>query len=111
MTVTNASTPRGGYSHVKAYGDVPPKWVTFSAKILRHGSHFAQKKSLEEGPISQKSRKNRKISHFEVEKPLEMGPDLQKIRKKALNQPFFEGEKSLDMGKGFRPRAAHPIKK
>ena len=32
----------GGYSHVKAYGDVPPKWVTFSAKILRHGSHFAQ---------------------------------------------------------------------
>ena len=45
----------GGYSHVKAYGDVPPKWVTFSAQILRHGSHFAQKKSLEEGPISQKS--------------------------------------------------------
>ena len=22
----------GGYSHVKAYGDVPPKWVTFSPK-------------------------------------------------------------------------------
>ena len=40
-----------------------------------------------------------------------MGPDLQKIRKKALNQPFFEGQKSLDMGKGFRPRAAHPVKK
>ena len=33
----------GGYSHVKAYGDVPPKWVNFSAKILRHGSHFGQK--------------------------------------------------------------------
>ena len=32
-----------GYSHVKAYGDVPPKWVTFSPKILRHGSHFGQK--------------------------------------------------------------------
>ena len=27
-----------------------------------------------------------------------MGPDLRKFRKKALNQPFFEGEKSLDMG-------------
>ena len=50
------------------------------------------KKSLEEGPISQKSRKIVKSSHFEVEKPLEMGPDLQKFRKKALNQPFFEGE-------------------
>ena len=90
---------------------MPPKWVTFSAKILRHGSHFGQKKSLEEGPILQESRKNGKISHFEVEKPLEMGPDLRKFRKKALNQPFFEGEKSLDVGKGFRPRAAHPIKK
>ena len=33
--------PPGGYSHVKAYGDVPPKWVTFSA-ILRHGPHFGQ---------------------------------------------------------------------
>ena len=41
-----------------------------------------------------------------------MGPVLRKFRKKkALNQPFFEGEKSLDMGKGFRPRAAHPVKK
>ena len=40
-----------------------------------------------------------------------MGPDLQKFRKKALNQPFFEGEKSLDVDKGFRPRAAHPVKK
>ena len=58
-----------------------------------------------------KSRKNGKISHFEAEKPLEMGSDLRKFRKKALNQPFFEGEKSLDMGKGFRPRAAHPVKK
>ena len=33
----------GGHSHVKAYGDVPPKWVTFSLKILRHGCHFGQK--------------------------------------------------------------------
>ena len=104
--------PGGGeYSHVKAYGDVQPKWVTFSAKILRHGSLFAQKKYLEEGPILQKSWKNCKISQFEVEKPLEMGPDFRKFWKKALNQPFFQGEKSLDMGKGFRPRAAHPVKK
>ena len=29
----------GGYSHVKAYGDVPPKWVIF------------QQKSLDMGPI------------------------------------------------------------
>ena len=43
-----------GVSRVKAYGDVPPKWVTFSPKILRHGFHFGKKISLEEGPISQK---------------------------------------------------------
>ena len=24
------------------------------------------------------------------------------------NQPFYEGKKSIEMGKGFRPRAAHP---
>ena len=41
-----------------------------------------------------------------------MGPDMQKFRKKkSSNQPFFEGEKSLEMGKGFRPWAAHPVKK
>ena len=47
--------PGGGYSHVKAYGDVPPKWVTFSAKILRHGSHFGQKNPKKRVPF----RKNR----------------------------------------------------
>ena len=43
--------------------------------------------------------------------PLEMGPNLQKFLKKQSNQPFFEGEKSLDMGRGFKPRATHPVKK
>ena len=43
--IAAVSPPPRGYSHVKAYGDVPPKhakWVTFSPKILRHGSHFGQ---------------------------------------------------------------------
>ena len=35
------------------------------------------KKSLEDGPISQKwQKKKKKKNIFEVEKPLEMGPDL-----------------------------------
>ena len=38
-----SSTGGGGYSYVNAYRDVSPKWVTFSPKILRHGSHFGQK--------------------------------------------------------------------
>ena len=49
-------------------------------QILRHGAIFV-KKSL-------------KGFHFT------------EIVKKQSNQLLFEGEKSLDMGKGFRPRAA-----
>ena len=52
-----------------------------------------------------------KSAIFEVGKPLEMGPDLQKFRKKISNQPFFEVEKSLDMGRGFRTWATHPRQK
>ena len=32
----------GGYSYVKAYRDVLPRWVTFSPKILTGGSHFTK---------------------------------------------------------------------
>ena len=48
-----------------------------------------------------------KSAVFDIEKPLEMGPDLQKFQKKK----FFEGEKSLDVGRDFRPLAAHPRQK
>ena len=79
-----------GYSHVKAYRDVPPKWVTFWPKILRHGSQFGHKKSLEEGPISQNmKKKNVKSAIFEAEKPLKMGIDLRKFRKKCLFSRFL----------------------
>ena len=40
-----------------------------------------------------------------------MGPNLQKNRKKQSNKPFFDGEKSSDMSRGFRPLAAHPTTK
>ena len=36
-----------------------------------------------------------------------MGPNLQKKKKKKKN---FKWEESLDMSRGFRPWAAHPIK-
>ena len=49
-----------------------------------------------------------KSAIFEAEKPLEMGLDLHKLKKKLSNQPSFEWEKSLDMGRGFRPWAAPP---
>ena len=61
------------------------------------------KKSLEEGPISQKLRKMVKLAIFVVEKPLEMGPmDLQKFWKtkqktttttKNIESAVFEGQK------------------
>ena len=65
---------------------------TLVKKIHRGGSHFtkfAKKKML-------------KSAVFEAEKPLKMGLDLRKFR---LSKP----EKSLDMGRGFRPRAAHSV--
>ena len=96
--------PGVGGSHVKAYGDVPPKWVTFSPKILRHGSQFGlkkKKKSLQEGPISQNLRRTYKISRFW--KTLRTWSQLAKIsgknkqtktntkteKQKQTNQPFL----------------------
>ena len=65
-----------GYSHVKAYRDVLPKWVTFSPKILRHGSNFGQKILRRGSHFTKKCEKIEKLAVFEVEKPLEMGPNL-----------------------------------
>ena len=39
-----------------------------------------------------------------------MGPDFQKIQKSS-KPAMFEREKSLNMGRGFRPRATQPVKK
>ena len=33
----------GVYTHVKAYGDVLTKWLTFPTKILKCGSYFGPK--------------------------------------------------------------------
>ena len=66
---------RGGggreYLHVKAYGDVLPKWVTFSPKILRHWSHFGPKNPYKGVPFYKNCEKLVKSAVFEVEKPLE----------------------------------------
>ena len=52
-----------------------------------------------------------KSAVFEVEKPFEMGPDLQKFWKKRQISRYFEGENSLDMGRGFRAWVAYPYQK
>ena len=39
-----------------------------------------------------------------------MGPGFANIIIKPSNQPFFEGKETLEMGRGFRPQAAHPVK-
>ena len=86
----------GGYSHVKAYGDVLPKWLLFQQKSLDTGPILV-KKILRRGfHFTKSTKKIVKSALFEVEKPLQIGPDLRKISKKnLLNQPFFEGEKSF----------------
>ena len=55
------------------------------------------KKSLEEGPISQKLRKMVKSAIFVVEKPLEMGPvDLQKIWKTKQKQNKKQQQQNVE---------------
>ena len=67
-----------------------PNGLLFHQKSLDMGPILV-KKSLQEGPISQKLRKKvLKSAVFEAEKPLEMGLDLRKISKNLSNQPFFE---------------------
>ena len=98
-TTTIIQPGGGGNSHVKAHRDVLPKWVTFSPKILRHGFHFGQKKSLEEGPISQNmQKKNGKISHFWGRKPLRNGSWFVKISKKTIYSAIFWVRKILRYG-------------
>ena len=47
----------GGYSHVEAYGDVPPKWVSFSPKIL-NGHSLVTKILRSRVPFHQNCEKN-----------------------------------------------------
>ena len=103
-----------GYSHVKAYGDVLPKWVTFLPKFLDMGPILV-KKILRRGFHFTKIEKS-KISCFWGRKILTNGSWCAKISRKKSYQLvffffFFEGEKSLDMDRGFRPQAAHPHQK
>ena len=67
------------------------------------------KKSLEEGPISQKLRKKMvKSGIFVLEKPLEMSPDLQKFWEKTVKISRFWGRK---MGRGFQNSGPTPRQK
>ena len=98
----------GGYTHVKAYRDVPAKCVSFHQTSLDKGHFWQKKKIFRRGSHFTKIvKKLLNQPFFRQKKPLELGPDLWKFRK---NQPFFEREKSLQMGKGFWPSATHPSK-
>ena len=52
-----------------------------------------------------------KLAVFEAGNPLEKGRDLRKFRKKKTRQISHFRKKSLEMGKGFRPRGAQPVEK
>ena len=108
----------GGNSRVKAYGDVPPQWDTFSPKILRNGSHFGQN-ILRRVLFHKTCKKLVKSAVFEVEKPLKwvtIRTNLTKKQKtktktRTVQSTIFEGEKSSDMERILDFVAAHPIKK
>ena len=83
----------GGYSHIWPNGDVPPKGNTSLQEILKHGSHFLPKKSLNMGQLFWLSPKLRDFWGFRhVKTP--------KIVEFLKNRLIFE-EKSLKMGTLF----------
>ena len=71
------------------------------------------KNHLERVLFHKNCQKNGKISCFFIfKKTLRNGPLICENFEKHSNQPYFEGEKFLDMGRGFIiPRVAHPINK
>ena len=86
----------GGYSHVKTYGDVPPKRVSFHQKSLDKAPILVKKKILTIGFYITKIAKNW------GRKTLRNWSRFAKIVKNTVKSAIFEGEKSLGMGKGFR---------
>ena len=87
----------GGYSHVKAYRDVPPKGQmgSFSPKIMEQGSHFCQKNHKQRVPFHQNCEQKRKSAIFKGRKPLRNGSRFTKISKEQCL--FARG--SLEMGR------------
>ena len=113
-----------GAHMLKHMGICCPNGLLFHQKNPLKWVPFWSKKTLEESPIAQKLQKKKKKKKKKkvksavlgAEKSSEMGLDLRKFRKKKclislffffFFSFFFEGEKSLDIGRGFRPRAAH----
>ena len=74
--------------HVKAYGEVPTKWVRFHQKSADKGP-----KSLEEGLISPKFKKKivKSAVKFLRQKNLRNASTLQKFQKPAKSA-IFEGK-------------------
>ena len=105
-SLRNRGIAAGGHS-LRHMGMCHPNLLLFHQKFLDICSILVQK-ILSKGPYFTKNCKRLVESAIvEVEKPLEMGPiykNLKKKKKEESNQPCFEGEKSLDMDRDFKPR-------
>ena len=92
--------PVGGTHMLRHTGMCRPNGLLFHQKILRHGSHFGEKKLSEEGPISQnfqkkKKKKNCKIICFWGRKILRYGSQFAKmLKKKTVYSAVFLSEKN-----------------
>ena len=91
-----------GYSHVKVYGDVLPKWVSF---FTRKSLDMTIQKILKQRvPFYEKCKKKLKSAVFEVKKKqLKMGPDFQNFGEKNSQTNHFGGEKILPYISNFIP--------
>ena len=102
----------GGVTHMLRHtGMCRPNGLLFYQKSLDMGPTLVKKIRKRWVPFHKICKKNCKISRFWGRKTLRNGSRFGQISKKLSIQLFFEWEKSSDMGRGFRPRAAHSVKK
>ena len=111
MSICITSLWKLGGTHIKANGDVPLYWVTFLQEILKHGSHFLQKK------IHNKTWVQFSIWAQIFEFSHGKNPENRKIcekwayfSRKILNNGYlsaFLPKWILKMGRGFEAQVAH----
>ena len=83
-----------------------PNRLTYHQKSLDMGPTLV-KKIFRKDPISQNCEKIGKNSCLWGRKPLRNGSQFAKISKKIIKSAFCGRKKWVNMGKGFRHRAAH----
>ena len=109
--------PEGGTHMLRHMGMCRPNGLVFHQKSLDEGpilvKEIPRRGFLFTKTAKAKQTKKCKINRFWGRKTLKLVLICEnfKKKKKKVKSTIFWGKKSLGMGKGFRPRVAHPVQK